>query len=329
MTGPAIVLEGDAQSVPKTRMSKSARKDRVRRTRKSRQGLNPVSGSGGTTTRVLGAQFQADAERVTLRFVDVVTVTPGAAGGFYAQAYGLNTPRVPERTFFSGVAQGWSQYAARFKKYVCMGSSIRWAITHAGDAGSNGVPVIRAVMAPITAGGGSISGYSDAAVQKYSKKWAFPTQAGSASATLTSSADPRNVWRGRHSMTVSKLEGEPVLRTAAFEALTTADPSVIDQWLFNWVDIYPTTAAASKPVMIFEVEIFYDCLFFERIEYGNTFLVRAVTTEPAEEKKAPPPDASPCALDGDLVLVKRSDLPRSVPVARPAIMRPASLLKGD
>jgi len=238
-------------------------------------GKNPLSGGGGSTSRILSTQFQADAERVRLRFIDVVTVVPGTGGQLYVQSYGVNTPRVPERTGSTGVAQGFGQYALRFARYCCLGSRISWRVTHLGDDASNSATAVRAVVAPVTSAGGSITSYSDAAVQKYSRRWAYPTQTGQASAAASPSTDPRNMWSGRHAMTVSKLEGQPMLRTSAYEALVSADPTNICTWRFTWADVNPNTSAASKPMLLFEVELEYDCVFFDRLQYPNTLEERA------------------------------------------------------
>jgi hypothetical protein len=307
---------------------KSSPKGRGRVTRKTNRGsFNPISTGAAVTVRVPSSGYQPEAERVTLRFVDILHLTAGAASGaLVQQLYGLNTPRVPDRTGSTGTAQGWATLQSLYNNYVCYGSKVSWLMTQTTPgANPTGTMSVRAAVLPAPDGGfGGSSLVADMSVQRFARRWAFPD------VVQTNISNPlagfTNRWRGRHRMQVAKIEGEPNLRTSSYEATTTTDPSRVCYWGFFFQDVLGDGTA--KPSMIIEVLIEYDVLFFNRKAIGNSFSPAFTRHVVAEERKAPPQEASPRALDlePDVVLVKRSDVPPSfVPAARATTTRSVSL----
>lgn len=279
----------------------------ARRATRRKQGGNPIGVGAGQVTRVVGRSFDTDVERVTLRFVDNVVVTAGAgAGALTIQRYGINTPRIPERSTMTGVSQGWANTIAKFSHYLCYGSKIRWQVSQLPGTTSSTTAAVRMVLFPRTEAGPALTSVADADVQKYAKSFQF---APSSSSTVPN-ASPYNRWTGRHAMTVSKIEGEPNLRQSSFEALTSSDPSLVPTWDFYFQDIL--ASATDQPSFLFRVELEYDCVFWDRLTQVNALAeVPALCRrrdDSKEEKKAPQQRPSPLPLPSPppgYVLVKR------------------------
>lgn len=285
----------------KNKKTKPRQKGRGRVTRKTNR-ANPLATGGPKTTVIKGLGFNTDATRVQLRFVDTVRISAGAASGAYIlQQYGLNTPRVPERTGSTGVSQGWAAFTSQYAAYVCLGSRIRWQITEVGNFTPASQYMVRMVIWPTDNNGTVPSNIADADVQKYSKGHNF----GLATTTSgTATGSPYNRWTGSHSMTLSKISGEVNVRQPAYEAGVSSDPTTIYTWNLAFQDLLADTTA--KPSYVVRMEIDYDVLFFQRKEQVNALVgvpLRSVVLAPAEEKKAPPtmlslesvPDVRPSA----------------------------------
>lgn len=197
-----------------------------------------------------------------MRFVDNVVVTAAGSGAIASQVYGIASPRVPERSTMTGVSQGWASCIAKFARYVCFGSRIRWQVTQLANATT--LPTaVRMVLLPSNNAGAALTSISDADVQKYSKSFGFPPLQNA----IEPSASPYNRWTGSHAMTVSKIEGEANLRSASYEAVVASDPTLLPTWNFYFQDLL--AAATANPSFLFRVELFYDVLFFDRVMQVN------------------------------------------------------------
>lgn len=262
-----------------------------------------------------GVGFDSDSERANLRFTDAILIQNAVATAMPLQQYGVNTPRVPDRTGMTGVAQGWASLVAKYESYVCFGSKIRWSMTQLdGSAAATGTRVLQeGVLYPLPSGATAItSNIADAKVQKYSRWHDYPL-AVPAITGFQPSGDPRTSWRSRHSMTVGKIDSAPDLRNASYEANFNGDPSRVPTWCFNFQDILQD--ATYKGNMLLQVEIEYDTLFFRRLAQVNALeggmkLPRTVVFGGREEKKEAPlpkelPKACAPAPDG-YILVKRT-----------------------
>lgn len=272
----------------KKNKGKSNRKGRGRVTRKTSRG-NVLSKGTGATTRVPASNFQADAQRVTLKFVDVVHLSASSPlGQLVTQNYGLNTPRVPERTGSTGQSQGWASLSAMYNQYVCLGSRIDWQITQtvaAAAPAAAGMAIGAVYPNPNTSGSASV--VADDIVQKYARSHEFNTYTSSS----PFADSPYARWRGRHSMTVAKLTGEPNLRQDSFEAAVSTDPAFVCLWTFQFQDVLADTNY--KPSFVLRVQLEYDCIFFDRKLIVNTVLLRTVSAQEAKgfggtEFKEPP-----------------------------------------
>lgn len=272
---------------------KSSPKGRGRVTRKTNRAPNPLSTGGSVVTRVPGSGFDSDAERVRLRFVDILHITASAASGQYVtQVYGVNTPRQPDQSGMTGEAQGFTEMAAKYNKYVTFSSRIRWIMQELpGGAAINSVQSVAAALYPGSAGAGAVSSLADATVQKYSRRHDFPYRGAAGALPM---ANDFNQWLGSHFMSVQKIEGEPNLRQAGFESATSTNPTVIPVWVFAFQDQLADTTA--KPSFLFNVFLEYDVLFFERKIQTNALVTKLrrviapVPCESVERKEAPVPD---------------------------------------
>jgi len=177
-----------------------------------------------------------------------------------------------------------------------MGSRIRWRILQLNGVSPTTQMSVRCVLYP-SVSNAALTVIADAAVQRYSRVHTYPLTRPSGSGGV-SSDNPKSEWVGRHAMTIGKIFGETELRTPSYEALVAADPSSIGFWNFVFQD--QTSDATGKPQLLFDVDIVYDCLFFQRktqvnaLEKPTSMRIREVLSE---EKKAPPvPFASPLRL---------------------------------
>jgi hypothetical protein len=226
------------------------------------------------TLRVPGNGFDTDAERVTLKFTDQYLAVQGASGGAISSLlYGINTPRQPNRTSNTGVCQGWGSMTAKYGKYVCHGSTIKWRIVkhvpaQYGSLGGLGnfatnSALVHAVCYPASSmAGSSIASVRNAAVQKY----AAPRYEWAKEGNSPSSADelnPRILWQGSMAMTPSKIDGEPSIRMPSYEAAVGSDPSLISLYAFVFQDVL--SDVTYEGVFMVEVNLTYDVTFYERI----------------------------------------------------------------
>lgn len=330
---------------------KSSPKGRGHVARKTSRGL----GQGGKMQVVAGPQYVADTARVRLKYTDQTIYTiASSAGAMNSVSYTMNDPTQCNHTTAAGVPQGWATYSGQFQRFCVIHSHIRWRIRNLkpgdsfGSLGTLGVNPTHSVLyggvlAPLPSTGALATTLAGAAVQKYaSRRHDFPI-AGNLDGTSgfpdPSRTNPAEIWTGSRSMSISKLEGEPNLRSSLYEASVSTGPPAVTQvcyWVFYLLDMLAD--ATGKGVLLFEVDVTYDCLFFDRKTVSDTFLAEhrlsAKSTDAvscrAEEKKAPPPSSSPFALDtdSDFVLVKRDSLPPVLsvtPAARGSSLRSVSL----
>lgn len=311
-----------------------------------RRGATRNNGIAKTISR-LPAGF-ADGADVVMKFSDSYIVAQGATGGTASSlVFSMNSLFQCNVTASAGQPQYYSQYSAVYQKYVVTHSRIRWRLRQVnGGASVAGVSqghiaalaaLPAAVLYPGPSGASTATSVRSAAAQQYSKRHEFNVEeAAAADGThQTQQSNARVEWVGSHSMGISKIEAEPVLRTAAYEALVGANPSRQPTWTFIFQDVLADTAF--EGVFLMEVDIYYTTKFFDRVLISDssyqTKKLKAAPVLPIglwEEKKVSSPDSEPVSrplsLDEDLVLVKRSDLPQTVmPAARPATLRSVSL----
>jgi hypothetical protein len=261
------------------------------------------------TLRVPGNSFDTDAERVTLKYTDQYIAVQGASGGAVSSlVYGINTPRVPNRTSGSLAPQGWGSMIAKFSKYVCHGSTFKWRIVQHvpglgfGSLGSLGVvptnsSLVQAVCFANPSSNDAVASVRDGAVQKYASpryEWQVVGN-GSQISTVSIETNPRVLWKGSMAMSASKIDGEPNLRSASYEAAVTADPTNGSQYVLLFQDVVADTTF--KGVFFVEISMTYDVTFFDRFEQVDSLHVslplRAVCMSPPkarvpkEESKAP------------------------------------------
>jgi hypothetical protein len=275
---------------------------------KGKRSPNRKNGKKIQTLRVPGIGFDTDAERVTLRYSDEYLLVQGASGGALTQIlYGINTPRLPNRQFGAATAQGWANSAAKYTSYVCTGSKFKWRITrhNAGSAyGSLGTlgtyptnsVIVHGVVFPESSAGQALISVNAASVQKYASKryeWSLENEGGSTSYSALEQ-NPRILWSGSMAMTPSKIDGEPMLRQSKYEALITADPTAVSNYVINLQDVLADTTF--KGVFLVEVQMEYDVTFFGRMSQGDSlrsgplvaFVASTRKREPLERKEKEP-----------------------------------------
>jgi len=272
------------------------------RRRKARKGGRCSKAKGATKrnnkaqiTKVPGSGFDSDVLKCTLRYTDQFIFVQAASGGAQSSIqYGLNTPRLPNRGSGTATAQGWFSTIAKYERYLCTGSKIRWNITLVPatatsslmGAGAFNVAVPVGVLAVNSTGSTGTGTVLVAAVQKYSsRRHDFPAIVSSANSESSGTNNPRQTWKGSHSMSVSKIDGEPNLRQSQYEATVTADPTAIPLWSFQIQDVLLDTTY--KGIFMVEVFIEYDCIFWERIQQNNS-LEQSSVFRVAEVKSSAP-----------------------------------------
>jgi hypothetical protein len=314
----------------KQKKSKSTPKGRGHVARKTSRGIAKIVSH-------IPAGFADEAE-VTLKFSDSYLVAQGATGGTASSlTFSMNSLFQCNVTAASGQPQYYTQYSAVYQKYVVTHSRIRWRLRQLGGGiklagvaqgagpGSSAMPV--SVLYPGPSGASTASSVRSAAAQQYSRRHEFNVEAaGGVSQTGTQQGNARVEWVGSHSMGVSKIEGEPMLRTATYEALVSANPSRQPTWTFIFQDVL--SDSAFEGVFLMEVDIYYAAKFFDRILASDSSCgpLRVVTASSAEEKKVPPPTLS-WTEDDDLVLVNRQAVAAALSIssARAATSRSTSL----
>jgi len=246
--------------------------------RKGPRGKDPVSTPWSSVTKIPGANWQADGLRVKLQFTDSVIVTPAVSGVYTTQYYGVNTPRVPERSGSTGVAQGWGVYAAEYFRYVPLGSRIEWEVTAVNQAQAavavGDACMIKMACVPLSSDDSFPTEVQTQSVMKYAKWYTFPVSdytGAVATGYESGNGNPRMRWKGRSSMTIAKMAGVNTLENATFAAVSSADPSWTGNWVFGWQDIIGT--AHFKAQCIFNIKITYDVYFYSRIVRTNSLLI--------------------------------------------------------
>jgi len=306
--------------MPRKRKAGKKKKGGKSKSKKGRPGGGKTSALGGkkmTKTVVPGSGFQSDVEIVKMRYTDELLFTFGASGGAVANLeYGVNTPLVPCRTAGTETSQGWASQAAKYGKYVCTGSRIRWRITKLsaggmyGSLGTMGViatnsSLVHAVVYPVTSRGAPATSIRNAAVQKYASRrfeWPYGNTTTSAESTQDQN-NPRMTWRGSMAMSPSKLDGEPNLRSASYEANTNAEPSLICLYVIAFQDILLDTTY--EGVFSVEIDIEYDVTFFDRLEFDNVLVQRP----PLRTVRAPPISSSEKKEPSLVLDEKKSSIP--------------------
>jgi len=246
-------------------------------------------GGGGKIQVVSGEQYVADTARLTMKYTDQTLYVAGSTGGALMNvAYTMNDPTQCNKTTSSGVPQGWAAYSGMFDKFVVLGSKIHWRIRNLQPGGSFGASgnlganptnscMYSFVLVPFASNDAGPSSVAAAAVAKYaSKRYDFPRNRngdGGSGYPEPTQQNPAEVWKGSHSMSVSKIEGEPNLRQSVYEGFVGAGPPSLATpcyWQFYLQDILAGVAA--KGVFLFQVEVWYDILFFDRKTVSDTFL---------------------------------------------------------
>jgi hypothetical protein len=325
--------------MPKTKnkKGKSSPKGRVRGTRKS--------AAKPSITRVPGGQFNADAERVTLKHSDQFILVAAAAGGTLGTLqFKLNSIFGVNVNSGGGTPQGTTSLAAVYKKVHVYGSRIRWDIRNmqsGGTYGSIGVQGVQPTNSELQVGciyptpsgfTGPTSIAASATVKYASKRFDWPRgRPIIAGAYEPTQVNPKEQWRGTHSMTVAKLDGDlDPLQASYVSALGTADPANLCYWNIAFQDVLGD--ATAKGVWLCEVEIYYDCYCFDRVLITSDSLeekpLRAlqlysrdvirggeerkmasqVDSDPPSPTVSPVPSDSVAFLPGGYELVKRKPL---------------------
>jgi len=260
-------------------LPKNRRKARPAK-RARRAGRRKQSGNMGSNMRggriVSQGVGRPDEMRVRLRYTDDVILTlSGSAGTLQTWAYSLNNPRVCNINGSTGQPALWTQFAAEYGQFVCLGSRIRWRISQIpagiayGALGTKGaVPtntgLISAVMLPVSSATGALSSIRGASVQEYSKRrFDFVPESKS---LVNVDINPRVVWKGSHAMTTAKIQGEPNVRQSSYEAAVTASPATA-AWVFAFQDV--TSDTAYQAVFHGEFDIEYDTIFFNKVALQN------------------------------------------------------------
>jgi hypothetical protein len=255
----------------KNKKGKSSPKGRVRGTRKS--------AAKPSITRVPGGQFNADAERVTLKHSDQFILVAGASGGTLGTLqFKLNSIFNVNVNSGAGTPQGTTSLGLVYKKVHVYGSRLRWDIRNmqsGGNFGGLGIlgvqptnselqvaclyPTPTGFMGPTSMTGSSTVKY---ATKRFDWPRGRPVIAGAYEPTQV---NPKEQWRGAHSMTVAKLDGDLDPRQASYvSALGTADPANLCYWNVAFQDVLAD--ATAKGVWLCEVEIYYDCYCFDRVQ---------------------------------------------------------------
>jgi hypothetical protein len=275
--------------------SKKGGKSKSKKGRASAGKTGAMGGKKMTKTVVVGSGFQSDTEVVKMRYTDEVLLTFGASAGAIGNlVYGINTPRLPCRIIGTETCQGWASQAAKYGKYVCTGSTLHWRATkliagavygslNAGNpigVAATQSTLIHAVVYPVASGSTTSASIRDAAVQKYaSRRFEWPMNGGVvpfSSSTppqegLSDQNNPRMTWKGSMSMSPSKIDGEPNLRSSNYEAVTSADPTLVPTYVLAFQDIF--LDITYEAVYSLEIDMVYDVIFFDRKDFANVLRV--------------------------------------------------------
>lgn len=300
----------------KNKKGKSSPKGRGRATRKTKRAKQ--------VTVVPGNSFEADAERVRLRYSDQYLVIQGASGGTLTNyPYKLNSLFNVNVNASAGTYQGTASLSAKFKKYLITGSRIRWQFRFMQPGGSYGAlgalgvaptnsGLFAATMYPVPTAMSTSTTLVNAGVQKYAvKRFDWPrTVPVIALQYEPTQINPRETWSGRHSMSVAKLDGEPMIRQDAYEANFGADPARLQYWAFALQDLLADTTV--KGVWLAEVDMEADVFAYERNNIGDVVAAGplcAIIASPQEEKAPAPSSPDTHAL------VEPDITPQSFPLA--------------
>jgi hypothetical protein len=324
-------------------MSSQIKKQKGKSSPKGRGRVTRKTNRGPTILRVPGQQFQSDGERVKLKYTDQYIATQSATAGTLSNlVYKLNAIHNVNSTATAGLPQGFAEMFGKFQKVRVLGSQIRWSLRNMQGGGTFGnlgalgaAPTNSALYAAVTypAPPGIVTptDLAGAAVQKYaSKRFDWPRERPIiVGAYEPTQINPRELFRGSHSMTMSKLTGDPDVSQASYVHTSTTDPTQLALWIISFQDLL--SDAAAKGVWLSETEITYDCHFFDRVNIEDALVGRrAISALPldvpsvrraAVEEKTPPQrtsdiqdiedlDVSPLShpLPGGYELVKRKSL---------------------
>jgi len=246
----------------------------------------------------------ADSARVTLKYTDQALIVQGSTGGANTNySFSINDPGKCNITAGSGVAQGWAVYSGQFQRLVCHGSRIHWRIRGLSPGGGFGnlgtlgaTPAVSAlfcgVLVPYQSGVTPATSVVAASVQKYaSKRFDWPrnrTLDGTSGYPEPTQQNPAELWRGTHSMSMSKLDGEPNLRQSQYETKVNTSPTAVGTWYFDLQDILADTTA--KGVWLAQVELHYDCTFYDRVVVSDVLRdtrLAALMLGQSEDAQAP------------------------------------------
>jgi hypothetical protein len=295
----------------KKQKGKSSPKGRGRGTRKTKRGQKPQ------ILRVPGSQFETDGERCTVKYSDSFVLVQGAsAGALSTLQYKLNSVFQVNATNATGTPQGVADLAIKYKKVIVESSRIHWRIRamqaqgsfgSLGNLGTNPTNsgLISAVLVPTPSNYAAITSIATAAVQKYaSRRHDWPRETPIASGIHSTELNPAMLWQGTHSMSSKKLDADPDPKQAGFVSnLGSADPSILQKWILSFQDVLAD--ATYEAVWFVEVDLWYTIYCFDRAAVGDALVsqgpLRSIKTAVvgSEEKKAPPPSASP--IDSDSV----------------------------
>lgn len=279
-----------------------------------------------TETKIPGKNFSADSMKVKMEYADQYFLVQGASGGVMsALGYSLNSGVSCNLISSSGQPQGWTNLAAQYGQYVITGSKINWRIAQKPTAQTYGtlgalgtaptaghVAFISACMYPKPSIASDATSVENMAVQPYASKrhdFCLEWNTNSEAEDGYTEVSDRALWTGSNSMTVSKLDGEPDLRSDSYEATTSVEPTRLCQWVFGFQDV--TADAAYEAVFFVQVQVCYDVLFFGR-KLVNDSLARVVNLKPLKTKipmisvraKKSEEEKKPPAADDDFELVR-------------------------
>lgn len=215
------------------------RNRRPRRKSGKNNKYNNKYGSGGNLSRI-NNPLSSDSTMVTLKYMEVVTLSPGA--NFFEYIFTGNGLFDPNVTGTGGQPAGYDQWANFYTKYLVLGSKIKLTVVNNSATNNAAISVF-----PTDQTSGVVD-FSSATAQPYSR-WNVINFTGSISKMTL-----------RNSIMTSKVWGKDCRYDDLFTATVSNNPSNIWYWCING-DSQP---GGNISVTLY-VEIFYKTMFFKRV----------------------------------------------------------------
>jgi hypothetical protein len=241
---------------------------------------------------------------VTLKYTDQFLLVQGTAGSTVnSLIFKINSLFQVNLTATNGTPQGVAELQTKFARYRVVNSAIHWRIVGLqpggsfGGSGTLGVAPTNSLMAagvlyPLPRGGATSTTMISASVQKYATKrfdWPIDVAVPSAATPAASVVNPRTVWKGSHSMAVSKLDADPDPKQTSYTAAFGADPTSIDYWVFAFADTLADSTG--KKAYLAEIDMHQDVYAFDRIVVTDALrdhVLSSLVMSSCEEKKERP-----------------------------------------